>query len=425
MTGQLPRENGVWSNARAAAMDCPSHVRTLHDMGYRTAVVGKTHLWRTGPGPKPGLHAKTMDHVLAAWGFDHRVEVNDPIGTGSQGCAYTDFAKANDFEDAHRKYINDWIAEMRSRNPTPWAQPPSPAPAFKDIDSFIGQTAVAWLRTYEGKAPFYLQTQFTGPHDPYDGPQPFREKYRNLEIPIGNTAKLEKPTPVLHARLQNQATIARATPTQRRQWRINYFANISLIDYWIGELLRALQERGFADNTWIIFTSDHGEMLGDLGLMGKTVYFEPSIHIPLLIHSPQGTARRCDELIQQVDLTATLLAIGQAPDFSDSLGRSLVSRTTNGELAEANEAVYSELFGESTVITQRYKLTVNTATMEPIQLLDQEENPAENHNYVDDPDYGSVKQELVERFLEPLRPRLNEPAMGRYQSYVRQTGRLN
>ena len=425
MTGQLPRENGVWSNARGADVDGPSHVRSMRDAGYLTAVIGKTHLWRTGPGPKPGLHAKSMDHMLEAWGFAHRVEVNDPIGTGSQGCAYTDYATEHGFVDAHRKYINEWIDEQRARNPTPWAQPPAPAPKFKDIDSFIGRTAVEWLQTYDKLQPFYLQVQFTGPHDPYDGPEDFRALYQEREINIGTTATFENPPPILRARLDAHSTIGRVTREQRRQWRINYYANISLIDHWIGELLQTLRAAGFANNTWVLFTSDHGEMLGELGLMGKTVYFEPSVHIPLLIHAPEAKPQTTDQLVQQVDLTNTLLDIGEVEMFNDSLGRSLKAFVAGSASDDACDAVVSELFGESTVITDRYKLTVKTETHEPSQLIDRQENLDESRNLVDDPDYAKVQQELTEHYLEPLAARINHDHVSRYRKYIRHTGRLN
>jgi len=425
MTGQLPRESGVWSNARGADVDGPSHVRSLRDAGYFTAVVGKTHLWRTGPGPKPGLHAKQMDHILAAWGFNHRVEVNDPIGTGSQGCAYTDFATEHGFVDAHRQYINDWIAEMHSGNPTPWAQPPSPAPKLMDIDSFIGRTGCEWLQTYDKSQPFYLQVQFTGPHDPYDGPADFRAWYQDKDIDIGNTTRIENPPPSLQARFASRNPIARATKEQRRQWRINYYANISLIDHWIGELLDTLRRSGFADKTWVLFTSDHGEMLGDLGLMGKTVYFEPSVRVPLLIHAPKTAARRYDQLVQQVDLTNTLLEVGGGQRFNDSLGQSLRPAVKNGHFEDLGEAVLSELFGETTVITERYKFTVNTETHEPSQLIDRVETPDESRNLVADRGYQHVQQELLERYLDPLRVRIDKARMSRYREYVKRTARRN
>ncbi|MCY4127953.1 MAG: sulfatase-like hydrolase/transferase [Gammaproteobacteria bacterium] len=425
MTGQLPRESGVWSNARAADVDGPSHVRSMRDAGYFTAVIGKTHLWRTGPGPKPGLHAKTMDHILAAWGFMHRVEVNDPIGTGSQGCAYTDYATEHGFIDSHRKYINEWIDEMRSRNATPWAQPPSPAPKYKDIDSFIGRTGAEWLRSYDKSQPFYLQVQFTGPHDPYDGPDDFRSLYQDKEIDIGITAMVENPPLIVKPRLDSRSPIVRATNEQRRQWRINYYANISLIDYWIGEILEALHKSGFDDNTWVLFTSDHGEMLGDLGLMGKTVYFEPSIHIPLLIRSPGATPQKTDRLVQQADITNTLLDISAVEGFNDSLGQSLKPIVSGNSPKDAQKAVISELFGESTVITDRYKLTVKTETNEPSQFIDRQETPDESRNSVDDPGSASIQKELVERYFEPLKARIDQGRMSRYRDYVKRTGRLN
>ena len=222
-------------------------------------------------------------------------KVNDPIGTGAQGCAYRDYEDTQGFIDAHRNYINDWIDELRSGNPTPWAQPPSPAPQFMDIDSFIGRTASEWLQTYDGRQPFYLQVQFTGPHDSYDGPNDFRALYQDVDIDTGITLVPENLSPILRQRISMHSPIVRATTVQRRHWRVNYYANISLIDYWIGKLLDALSARGFANDTWILFTSDHGEMLGDLGLMGKTVYFEQSIHVPLLIHAPEAAARQCEK----------------------------------------------------------------------------------------------------------------------------------
>ncbi len=425
MTGQLPRENGVWSNARGADVDGPSHVRSLRDAGYFTAVVGKTHLWRTGPGPKPGLHAKEMDHVLAAWGFNHRVEVNDPIGTGSQGCAYTDFATEHGFVDAHRKYINDWIAEKHAGNPTPWAQPPSPAPKLMDIDSFIGRTGCEWLQTYDKSQPFYLQVQFTGPHDPYDGPSDFRAWYQDKDIDIGSTTRIENPPPSLQARFALRNPIARATQEQRRQWRINYYANISLVDHWVGELINTLRESGFADNTWVLFASDHGEMLGDLGLMGKTVYFEPSVRVPLFIHAPKTAARRYDQLVQQIDLTNTLLDVGEVDGFTDSLGQSLKPAVSGEHSEDLGQAVFSELFGETTVITERYKFTVNTETHEASQLIDRIETPDESRNLVADSGYQLVQQELLERYLDPLRVRIDKARMSRYREYVKRTARRN
>ena len=366
-----------------------------------------------------------MDSILEAWGFRERVEVNDPIGTGSQGCAYTDFAEAHGFIKEHRRYINRWIDEMRSGNPTPWAQDPSPAPPMKDIDSFIGASGVDWLSNYNSEKPFYLQVQFTGPHDPYDGPYEFRRLYDEIDIGTGIANIPKNPPSSLKRRLHNRSNIVRATPTQRTQWRVNYYANITLIDHWIGELISTLESKDLAENTWIVFTSDHGEMLGDLGLMGKTVFFEPSIHVPLLIHMPHQATRRIDSLVEQVDIPVTLMQVASSDSSHGLLGMSLLPYLQGDSPSRTKPCVYSELFGETTVVTDRYKFTLTADTHEATQLLDRFEDPDELQNFVDASQYEQVKLELIEQFLLPLRPRLDQSAMSRYRDYVQSTGRLN
>lgn len=425
MTAQLPRENGVWSNARAADLTAPSHVRSIRQAGYHTAVIGKTHLWRTGPGPRAGLHAKDMDHVLEAWGFDERVEVNDPIGTGTQGCAYTDFVSRLGFEDAHRNYILNWIDELRNNNPTPWAQPPAPVPEYMDIDSFIGSSAVHWLQSYDSSKPFYLQVQFTGPHDPYDGPQPFRSLYDDINIDIGIKQRPKNPPPTLKSRIRARSTIVEATDTQRRDWRINYYANITLIDYWIGKILETLEATNRANDTLIVFTSDHGEMLGDLGLMGKTVFFEPAVHVPLLCHLPNQDPQSVSSLVSHVSIPMTLLEVSRSGQVSDSVGHSLLSSIHSDSKHDVAPCVYSELFGETTVVTDRYKLTVNTESNEPTQLLDRVEDPLEIENFVDDASYANTQEELIAQFLRPIAPRINQSVLARYIGYTQKFRRLN
>ena len=92
---------------------------------------------------------------------------------------------------------------------------------------------------------------------------------------------------------------------------------------------------------------------------------------------------------------------------------------------DSREAVYSELFGETTVVTTRYKLTVNTETHEPTQLIDCRETPDESRNLVEDSGYQNTQEELIERFIEPLRARTDPVRMSNYREYVQRTGRLN
>ena len=427
MTGQLPRESGVWSNRAGADVEGPSHARSLRDDGYDTAVIGKTHLWRTGAGPKAGMHSGTMDAVLEKWGFDYRVEVNDPIGTGSMGCAYTDHLETLGCLDEHRRYIREWIGQMRSGKVQPWTQEPSPVPDEEDIDSFIGRSATEWLKNRDDERPFYLQVQFTGPHDPYDGPTRYRELYQADAIDPGISAVPSEPMhPWLAARLKASTLIVNATVEQRQQWRVNYYANVSLIDDWIGRILDVLAQRDWHNNTWIVFTSDHGEMLGDHGLWGKTVFHRPSVGIPLIIQAPNKIHGRHEGLVEQVDATATLLDIAGLGDLSEFRGRTLKNHALqDGSNDPVREHAISELFGETTVVTDSFKLTVHSDSFQPTQLFDLESDPSEHENVVHESKYRSEISELTTEFLEPLEPSMYSDKFEDYREYVRATGSRN
>ena len=416
MTGLLPRTTGVWSNARAAATSSPSHVRNIRDAGYHTAVIGKTHLWRTGAGPQAGLHAREMDLVLEAWGFDTRIEVNDPIGTGSQGCAYTDHLEKIDYLKPHQDYIRAWITEMRSGSPAPWNQVPAPVPEEEDIDSFIGRTAMEWLANYDQSKPFYLQVQFTGPHDPYDGPIRYREMYDLENVPAA-LRSIESQSSI--------SSIKEATEKQISQWRVNYYANVSLIDEWVGRIVSQLDSVHSLEDCWIVLCSDHGEMLGDHNRMGKANFYDQSLYVPCFIRPPGGIdALEIHDLIEQIDLTVSLLDMSQADPIEDSLGRSLLTYI-NGSKPQPKSAVFSELFGRTMVETEEWKLSFNLAKGEVLSLTSRTDDPHEFVNLAHDSDYELTISELISEHIEPLKSRMDEGLFDQYQEYVRTTGRLN
>ena len=100
-----------------------------------------------------------------------------------------------------------------------------------------------------------------------------------------------------------QLDLSQATAEHYRRWRAHYYANISLIDEGIGKILGALEESGALERTLIVFTSDHGDALGDHGLAYKSAFYEPIAHIPLLVRGPGVTpGGRCPALISTLDL---------------------------------------------------------------------------------------------------------------------------
>lgn len=430
MTGQLVRENGIWSNRSGADPLGPSHVRNIRDCGYRTAVIGKTHLWRHSAAGKRGLHVKDMEHVLTQWGFDECMELNDPIETAWMDCHYTDYLDDKGWLSAHRQFINAWVAEMRSGNMTPWGQPPAPVPPGEDEDSFIGRNAVEWLQRYDSTEPFYLQVQFTGPHDPYDGPTPYRDLYDVEGIDPGDLERHEPPTRAMVRWLDRSPSVARATRYQRQRWRAWYYANVTLIDEWIGTIYETLDNQGLLDNTYLIFNSDHGEMLGEHGMQGKAVFYQDALHVPCIIRPPQRTEGLLSSaLVEQIDLPATMLDIADANPLAESLGTSLRSyldlSKNDARLHQGKSAVVSELFGQSAVISDQYTLTMRIEDKRTDMLFDREADQAEVQNVISESENNRVVEQLIEEFITPLDERTNQHLLEDYRQYVRTTGSIN
>jgi len=436
MTGQLVRESGIWSNRNCADENGPSHVRNIRDAGYNTAVIGKTHLWRHSASGKSGLHVREMDHNLEGWGFDYRLEINDPIETAWMDCHYTDYLASKGLLEDHRAFIKAWVREAyRTGDPIPWNQPPAPVPPGDDIDSFVGRSSVEWLEAYNSDKPFYLQVQFTGPHDPYDGPQSYRDQYDASLLDPG-ISELPQQTSIPGMDPMNRCpSVATSTTEQRQRWRVGYYANVTLIDAWVGRILSTLKQKGELDNTWVIFNSDHGEMLGDHGLWSKANFYEQSVHVPCILRPAESrplknpTGWRSAALMEHIDLPATMIDIAGAAALDDSLGRSLLPyvdlKADDPKASQGKDAVLSELFGQSTICTDDYKLTVRADDSEPRQLFDLRNDPEELENVAGDPRYADTISSLISRHLEPMEHRIDREKLEDYRRYVQETGSIN
>jgi arylsulfatase len=224
-------------------------------------------------------------------------------------------------------------------------------------------------------------------------------QYRTAYIDAGTTRRPEVPAdgplkPFLEA-LLNYSDSATLTDERITEVRRHYFANVTLIDAAIGRILGALRERGLDGNTWVVYSTDHGEMLGTHGLFNKMVFYEPSVRVPLIIRPPGGgTGRRFGGLVEHVDLTSTLVELAGAKPIPNAPGRSLAG-VLAGEPAPGRDVVVSENFGFAMWRTERYKLVVHEPRCLAVQLFDLAADPDENHNLVDDPDHADLVEELM------------------------------
>jgi arylsulfatase len=393
--GRYPHNLGVWSNRRVTlAPTAPTWMRGLRDSGYRTSLFGKTHLH-----PHDGGDLRDREHLLHAYGFDDVDEVPGPHAASRITCHMTD-------EWQKRGLLHAFRCDMeRRRNAAFPIVRPSPLGLDDYYDTYVGRAAVSYLRAYDSPKPWFCWVGFPGPHEPWDVPEPYASMYVAADMP--------EPIPYpshwyrghqsralgwLDQRLTRQGPLI--TTSLAKKLRANYAGSISLIDRLIGEIIAALLTRGMFDHTVVIFTSDHGEMAGDFGLLMKSVMLDGAVRIPLLIRTP-ATARKARGMrvvpypVELIDIGPTLVELAGGFSPQQQFGRSLVPVLERREAAHRSEAII-EHRREITLFNHRWKMTLN-ASGKPYLLFDRREDPYEWKNLAGRKAYTSLERALIDQ----------------------------
>lgn len=302
MTGLLPSGNGAYDNAGDFPSSLPTIAHYLRRAGYRTELAGKMHF--IGPDQLHGFEFRPTSDVYPA-GFD---------------------------------WIPDWTTDERS----PWYHDmssvfragPVKAALQIDFDEETGHAAGRALAdAAREKRPFFLVASFTFPHDPFEVPARYWERYEGVQIDDPIVGPLSDPDPHTR-RLRTMIEADRRTPSpeETRAARRGYYGAVSFIDDLLGQLLANLQRLELTENTVVIFTSDHGEMLGERGLWYKMAPFEGSAGVPLVIWNPTRFApRTMGTGVSTLDLLPTLLELtGAGPAVTKLDGESLVPLLEGG-----------------------------------------------------------------------------------------------
>jgi choline-sulfatase len=200
---------------------------------------------------------------------------------------------------------------------------------YDDEVAFEARRALFDLARRRRGDPFFLCVSFTSPHDPWEVPRRHWDRYDAAAIgpPVVPAIPLEAADPhSRRLRAMYGVDAARLTAAQIRHARHGYFAAISYLDERVGDVLGALRDAGLADDAIVLFTADHGEMLGERGLWYKMAFFEDSARVPLIVHAPGRLApRRVAEPVSLLDVAPTLLELTGQPDAGAGMdGASLV-----------------------------------------------------------------------------------------------------
>jgi|DewCreStandDraft_5_1066085.scaffolds.fasta_scaffold00532_26 choline-sulfatase len=395
-TGLYAHAHGIRDNgAGNLPAFYPTFMRSLQQAGYHTAVVGKMHFATHGRRDsvrRPDI-AHHREHT-AALGFHDVHETEGKMMSEWTDGPWTRYLAARGLLEQFREDYR------RRRTELPcWYAEPSVLSEEDHQDAYIGREGVRWLEQYDGGRPFFLWVSWAGPHDPWDAPGRFATMYRPEELPLPIADPLAR-APACTRRRAERHGLARATPLELRRMKASYYGLISLNDYWIGRILEVLERRGWLDNTVIVYTSDHGEMLGDHGLIQKSTFYEQAVRVPFIVRwparFPQGVVAR--EMVELIDLPATLMDLAGATIYPACQGRSLVPFLEQPERVE-REAVFSELNAQLMVRTSRYKY-VYRPDEEIQELYDLEADPQELNNLAGLPAYAAVEHDLRTRLLD-------------------------
>ncbi|WP_438005088.1 choline-sulfatase [Sorangium sp. So ce321] len=368
MTGRLPSQIGAWDNAAELSADIPTFAHYLSSLGYRTCLSGKMHF--CGPDQLHGFQERLTTDVYPS-----------------------DFTWTPDWDEPGR--VLDWYHTMDVvRNAGPCIRSSN-----LDYDDEVAFTATRYLFNHARQAdrrPFCLVASFIHPHDPYTIRPEFWSMYDPEEIDMPAVSARDAPFDPHSERLRRAIGMEDPPPTpdQVRNARRAYYGAISYLDGKVAALLEALAEAGLAENTVVIFTSDHGDMLGERGLWYKMSWFEHSARVPLIVSFPAAfPARRVAAAASHVDLLPTLVDLatcGGRYDYPTPLeGRSLLPELSGS--VGRDEAI-GEYFAEGTgaplFMIRRGARKFVTCDGDPDQLYALDEDPRELCNLAGDPARG-------------------------------------
>ena len=395
-TGVYPHTNGVFRNDEAWSY---CWVKDLAEAGYRTVNVGKMHTM-----PVEGAFGFHERHVVENKDRDHP---NLPFYIDNWDKAYfvRGLEKPSRVTQSRRNDYGDLLGAWT------WDQDEILHP-----DVFVGQMACWWLDRYTGDGPFFLQVGLPGPHPPYDPTQEYLDMYdgRDLPAPIPHDPK-EQPKAMRDLRefhlgedADGVVHLADPSPEQSRRQRAHYCANVTMIDRQVGKIVDALERRGVLEDTVIVFTSDHGDCLGDHGHSQKWNMYQSTVRVPALVFGPGRIpeGRRIQDNVALFDFGPTVLELAgvEVPEWMEA-------RTLGGYFgnvpAPQRRRVYAEHSNDALLTGTRFMTMVLDGKMKLVHFVDADEgmlfnlatDPDEQTNLWSDPRYAETRDWLIDEIL--------------------------
>ncbi len=369
--------NNYWLRPDHEACGMPSWPSLLSEAGYHTEAIGKMHFipWDSDEG------------------FDHRVIAEDKRHIHIED-DYARYLAQHDLKKV-RGWEEEGYTEFKMASI-------SDVPTEHQVDVWTGREAAQFLESYKSEKPFALHVAFPGPHDPYNPPREWAERFRYEDMPPSlprteDTDRFLEGWIKSHAGGSSRVDLSDFPESTKQRVRVHYCALIAMIDEQVGAILDALEARGDADNTMIVFAADHGDFVGDFDFIGKNLFFEAAMHVPMLLHMPgQTAAKRSNALVTVTDLFASFLEVAGLDNTTGKESYALPGIGTGEPRQYALGAV-----GNGVMITDgRFRLSHYTNGL--VTLYDLDEDPTEARNLANDPGKQDLRSRLDAALVQEM-----------------------
>ena len=452
MTARMPSVHDVRSNGIPLSMEAVTFVDLLRDAGYKTALVGKSHLQNftaydpiiKRPPPRPGFHepAPALRQSLRDHLDDPKYEQETPpywtkpgahVQTPFYGFEHVTLVRNHgdeagaDYErwlDARDPKARATLLGPKNSLPHDYKVPQAYRTAIPEelyATSFLGERACAYLDEAKSGDPFFLMVSFPDPHHPFNPPGKYWDMYKPEQFSVPEAFSRNDWTPPAlvqnifkereggKANLTGMGTIG-VSAREAQEARALTAGMIACVDDAIGAVLGALDRSGKRDDTVVIFTSDHGDHLGDHRLMLKGAeQYQSIVRVPFIWSDPQAARqpKRTDALGSTMDIGTTVLERAKVEPASGMQAKSLLPALDGKSVRDLVFIQYDHQASSPgtdvparvhSLIDGRYRLSVFHGTGWG-ELYDLTNDPGEFENLWDDPAHFATRARMIERLL--------------------------
>jgi arylsulfatase A-like enzyme len=405
LSGSYHWHNGVFNQVHSPPSvhrdmfpDVVLYSQRLRDAGYHLGYVGKWHASWTRSPLDFGFH-----EIAGVYGCDPKILADVDLNPD-----HVEQPKEKLKMTPHRKM------QWPGSDPfVMWGQTDGPIEAWREYRT--AESGIRMLNRFaKGTQPWHLEVHFVAPHDPYLPHADYLKRYDARAIPVPHSFEdTFEGKPGMHKR--ESQTWGKVTGEDYRQGRAHYYASVEQLDAQIGRLLDALDKSGQADNTIVVFTTDHGDMAGAHRMWVKGwIPYEECYRVPLIIRWPGKikAGSRTAHLVQTHDLAHTYIEAAGAQALPHPDGRSLVPLFANQNRSDWRDEILGAFYGGEFLYTQRllinrrFKYVFNGFDID--ELYDLEQDPEEMHNVAYAAGYSAHADEtraglydLMARFEDP------------------------